>query len=56
MTKQKFVKVPKDWKWKPLSDDKSENMKDCPKCKRLAMQTQWWTGKKYCPICDSEKV
>ena len=43
-------------------DNRSKNMKkafpkgDCPKCGRFAMQTQWWTGKKYCPVCDSEKV
>ena len=38
-----------------MSDVFSRNMKDedCPKCNRTAMQTVWWTGKKYCPICDS---
>jgi len=42
------------------SDNPSKNMAfpkgDCSKCGRVAMQVQWYTGKKYCPICDSEKV
>jgi len=42
------------------SDNPSKNMAfpkgDCPKCGRVAMQTQWYTGKKYCPICDAGDV